>query len=80
MIGTHTFIPDGSVLEVVAVAVLHDVVPLDGHLRRVERVIIFRIQIVDVILGINGLYVLAERLERFHLSLHVSERKPDLRE
>ena len=80
VLGADALISGGAVLQVVAVAVGHKVVPLDGHLRGVDGVVILGIKIVCVILFVDGLHIAPEHLKRFNLAIGICQRKTDLGE
>lgn len=65
----HPLVVRRPVLQIVPIAVLLEIVPFRRHLGRRYRVIVFRIQIVAVILGVDFCDVLVEFLERFYPSV-----------
>ncbi|GFI33652.1 hypothetical protein IMSAGC014_00135 [Bacteroidaceae bacterium] len=72
----HLVVARRAVLQVVTVAVLLEVVPFGRHLRRPERVVVFRVQVIVVVLRIYLLYVRQELPERFDVALFREHGQP----
>ena len=80
MFGANALIAGGAVLQVVAVAVGLELIPLDGHLRCVDSVVILGVEVIGIILFANGLHVAPEYVEWLHMAVGVCQSKHDLGE
>ena len=73
MFGAYAPVARGAVLEVVAVSVLHEVLPLGGHVCRSLAEVIFRAEVVLVVGTVYPLNVIPKLLERFSIPVLIDE-------
>jgi len=62
--GAYPLITGGAVLEIVTVAVGHEIMPFDSHLQNVDCMVVFGIKTVGVVPAADGLDIAPEHLER----------------
>ena len=72
----YLIVAGGAVLQIITVAVLLEVVPFCRHLRRPDSMIVFRVQVVVVVLRVYLLYVRQEVVERLNVALFRQHRQP----
>ena len=77
---THAVILGGAVLEVVAVAVLLNLLPARGHEGSADGVVIFRIEVVVVIPVVDRFDITAECFKGLNVAFVGGEGEPDLAE
>ena len=77
---THTVILSRAVLEVVAVAVLLNLLPSRGHEGSADGVVILRIEVVVIVAVVDRLDITAELFKGLDVAFVGNEGEPDLAE
>lgn len=72
----YLIVSGGAVLQVITVAVLLEVVPFCRHLRRSDGMVVFRVQVVVVVLLVYALYIGQKVIERLDVALIREHRQP----
>ena len=77
MIRAYLVITCRPVLQIIPLSACLKIMPFYSHLRGMYSMIIFRIQIIQVILFMYCLNVFCKILKRLYLSLIIKKTKPD---